>query len=154
MALVANPDPTDFLAHVAHLFGPDWDAPPDHWGPFRGPGSQQAALDAAAAAGVAAPLVVQTDRREYWAFAGHLARGRFLQDNRGRELIEVVFGSRPFRVALDVDFPDTLGGDDVALVAQIFEGLELAAGIPAEHAGPMVAWKSRPGKTSAHIIAR
>ena len=79
---------------------------------------------------------------------------RFLEANRGRELFEIVCGARLFRVALDVDFPKGFNGEDVAQVAQIFAQFALAAEIPAEHAGPMTAWKSWPGKTSAHIIAR
>ena len=80
---------------VAHE-GPRWWEPAklaNRWGPFEGKGSKRAAEEAAARAGVHAPLLLQMGpARAFYAFADAGARAQFLEENRDEEICEVIDG--------------------------------------------------------------
>ena len=129
------------------------------FGPFEGKQAQEAAKDAARAAGVASPLVVSLDRTSFYAFDGAEARGKFMLARAGRcELFEKVERARPFRPFLDLDAkgPAAAGLDAVRVetVRAAAVAVALAWGVPAAAAGCDTAAAYTAGKSSAHIVAR
>jgi len=127
---------------------------PTRFGPFTYKGSQNAAAEAAKAAGIAAPLVMFVDRNEHYAFADEAARAVFLEANRSRELIERVYGSRPYRPFIDVDDDrEILCADDVKAIVAAFSTVARRWGVPEDLAAPLAVGGRRTGKFSIHLIA-
>jgi hypothetical protein len=134
-----------WLSELLDDMGP---AEVETFGPFKGKGSLKLAQEAAGDG----CHVVTVGHSEFYSFSTIGARAAFVDENRGRMLLERVDGSRSYNPVLDVDGNETLTDNGVEEIRAAFTAAAMSLGVPAESAEPVAVRSDRPGKVSVHFI--